>query len=122
MISRPDFQTVTPDAQRPPKTYRAFWPLYLAEHRRPGNRHLHFLGTALALLLIASAAVLWDWRPLAAAPLAGYGLAWLGHAAVERNRPATFSHPLWSLGGDMHMFSLWLIGRLGAELRRHGID
>ena len=100
------------------KSYREFWPLYLAEHRRPGTRRLHFLGTALAILLTLGAAVLWDWRPLSAAPFAGYGLAWLSHAVVERNRPATFRHPWWSMLGDLKMYGLMLTGGMSRELRR----
>ena len=91
------------------KTYREFWPRYLAEHSRPGTRNLHFLGTGLGLTLLA-------------ALLAGYGFAWIGHAVVERNRPATFTHPLWSFISDFRMFGLWLRGRLGGELRSHGLD
>jgi len=102
-------------------SYRDFWPLYLTEHRAPGNRALHLFGTGLALLLLAAAALLADWRPVPAAVLAGYSFAWAGHAFVERNRPATFTHPLWSLASDLRMFALWLSGRLGAELRRHGL-
>jgi hypothetical protein len=104
------------------KTYREFWPRYLAEHSRPGTRNLHFLGTGLGLTLLAAAAVLADWRLLVAALLAGYGFAWIGHAVVERNRPATFTHPLWSFISDFRMFGLWLRGRLDGELRSHGLD
>ena len=54
-----------------------------------------------------------------AVPLVGYGFAWLSHATIERNRPATFSYPLWSLAGDFHMFALMLAGRMEREVERH---
>ena len=104
------------------ESYDAFWPLYLAEHRRPGTRRLHFLGTGLGLGLLAAAAVLAEWRLVPAAIVAGYAFAWIGHAFIERNRPATFTHPLWSLISDFRMFGLWLAGRLAPELRRHGLE
>ncbi len=107
--------------ERRAASYGEFWPLYLAEHSRPGNRALHLFGTGLALLLLVAAVVTLDWRLLLAAVLAGYGFAWAGHALIERNRPATFTHPAWSLVSDFRMFALGLTGRLGAELERHGL-
>ena len=66
---------------------------------------------------IAAAAVERDWRWLVAAPIAGYALAWLGHVIFEHNRPETFGHPVWSLVSDFRMLGLFLVGRLGEELR-----
>jgi hypothetical protein len=103
------------------RTYGEFWPFYLAEHGRAGTRALHLCGTALALGCLAAALVAWDWRPLLAAPLVGYGFAWLAHAIIERNRPATFRYPVWSFISDFRMLGLWIAGRLGDELARHGI-
>ena len=103
------------------RTYRAFWPYYLAEHSRPGTRALHYFGS-LAGLGLALAAVLWaDWGLLAAALIVGYGCAWIGHFLVEKNRPATFRYPLWSFLSDFRMLGLWLSGRLAGELRRHDV-
>ncbi len=103
------------------KTYTEFWAFYLGEHRRAGTRALHFLGTSLGLGFSTAAVVAWDWRLLSAALVAGYGFAWLGHAVIEKNRPATFSYPLWSFLSDFRMLGFWLTGRLSAELARHGI-
>lgn len=87
-------------------TLAEFWPFYMREHSNPRNRHLHFAGTTLALSLVIAAIAMR--RPMLAlgAPLAGYGFAWVGHFIVERNRPATFKYPLWSLICD---FRLWLV-------------
>ena len=102
--------------------YRDFWPYYLREHADPRSRALHYLGSSLALAAVALAVATRDTRWLIAAPVAGYGAAWFGHLALERNRPATFRYPLWSLASDYRMLALWLTGRLPAHLARAGRD
>jgi hypothetical protein len=94
------------------KTFREFYPFYLSEHRHPICRRLHFLGTLLVIPCIALAIVTGSLWWLAAAPLCGYGFAWAGHFFFERNRPATFTHPLYSLIGDWAMFKDILTGRI----------
>lgn len=101
--------------------FDAFWLLYLREHASPRTRAIHVTGTVLAFLLLAVGLVTLDWRLLVATPVVGYGLAWLSHLLIEHNRPATFSHPLWSLRGDLRMAWLMLTGGLGPELRRAGV-
>jgi len=100
------------------KSFQEFWPYYLSEHSRPSTRALHFVGSTLALGLAAGAVVRREPLWLLAAAFSGYGFAWVGHFGFEKNRPATFQHPLWSLAGDWKMWSLMATGRLGAELRR----
>src|SRR3954469_15809153 len=84
--------------------FSEFYPAYLAEHREPATRRLHVLGTGLVLLILATALWTREWLWLLAAPVAGYGFAWLGHLFFERNRPTTFRHPFYSLAGDFVMF------------------
>ncbi|MBW8269297.1 DUF962 domain-containing protein [Caldovatus aquaticus] len=101
--------------------YADFWPCYLREHARPATRLLHVAGTVAAALLLLWGLVLGPLRLLLLVPVAGYGLAWIAHFAIEGNRPASFARPLWSLRSDLRMAALFLTGRLEGELRRAGL-
>jgi hypothetical protein len=102
--------------------YRAFWPRYLREHAKPATRRLHYVGTALGFVALAAALATRSWWFLILIPVAGYSFAWVAHFAVERNKPATFVHPLWSLASDYRMFFLRLAGRLDPELAAAGVE
>lgn len=93
-------------------SFREFYPYYLSEHSDPVCRLLHFIGTALVILVVVLA--IWLSNPwlLLLVPLVGYGFAWAGHFFFEHNRPATFSHPWYSLMGDWVMFKDILVGRV----------
>jgi len=93
-------------------SFREFYPFYLSEHRNRTCRRLHFVGTLLVLATVAAALLAHDARWLWLAPLFGYGFAWVGHYAFEKNRPATFKHPLYSFIGDWVMFADMLRGRI----------
>ena len=103
-------------------SFREFWPFYLREHSRPMSRALHYIGTTLVVLIALAALFAGEWWILLAMPLAGYFFAWIAHFRVERNRPATFTYPLWSLAADFRMWWLWLTGRLKPELDRAGVE
>jgi hypothetical protein len=102
-------------------TFEEFWPFYLREHSKPRTRALHYAGTSLVVAIAAFALVTGRWWLLLALPVAGYGFAWVAHFRVEKNRPATFTYPLWSLAADFRMWWLWLTGRIGSELERAGV-
>jgi hypothetical protein len=97
--------------------FSEFWPFYVCEHSAPLTRLLHFIGTGTIIPLLAVA--LWiDPLFVLLIPVSAYGFAWVAHFFVERNRPATFTYPLWSLLGDLRMFGLMCAGRMGAEVER----
>jgi hypothetical protein len=98
------------------KSFEEFWPFYLREHSKPRTRAFHYVGTSLVVALALAALVMGRWWLLLAMPVAGYAFAWVSHAAIERNRPATFTYPAWSLRADFKMWWLWLTGRLGPDL------
>jgi hypothetical protein len=102
------------------RDFAEFYPYYLREHSNRTCRRLHFAGTTLVLLLTAAAVVGGRWSLLWWVPVAGYGFAWLGHFAFEKNRPATFRHPLYSLRGDFEERLRRRRGRYGpGKFRSH---
>src|SRR6185436_17268218 len=91
-------------------TFRDFYPYYLSEHRNPTCRKLHFAGSWVVVGLIVASIVTRNAWLLLLIPVAGYGFAWVGHYGFEKNRPATFKHPWYSLMGDWVMFWQLLTG------------
>ena len=100
------------------KSFAEFWPYYVAEHSQPGTRALHYAGTIVGLTCAAVfvARGKWRWLPVAFVP--GYAAAWAAHFLIEKNRPATFQHPLWSFLADQKMLALMLAGKMEAEVER----
>ena len=92
--------------------FTQFYTFYLGEHANRTSRRLHFVGTSLSLLcLLAAIAQSNAWWILAAL-VCGYGFAWVGHFFFEKNRPATFTYPFYSLAGDWVMWSEMLRGKI----------
>ena len=103
-------------------SYTAFWRFYLREHANLWTRRWHIAGTLSAMVFLIAAIALFNPWLLLAALLVGYGPAWLAHFFVEKNHPATWRYPLWSLASDIRMTVTWLTGNLWRELRNAGID
>ena len=101
-------------------SFRDFYPYYLSEHRNATCRVLHFAGSTLVLGIIAAAVITGKLWLLWFVPLAGYGFAWVGHFAYEKNRPATFKHPWYSLMGDWVMYWQLLTKKIPFEERNPG--
>ena len=113
-VSRPILLECPRVSMTQPKfqSFAEFWPYYLDEHSKPATRLLHCVGSfgsVATLIALVALGKLWLF-PLALVP--GYGLAWVGHFFIEKNRPATFTYPLWSFMGDWKMLALMLRGRL----------
>jgi hypothetical protein len=58
------------------------------------------------------------------ATAAACSFAWVGHFVFEKNRPATFKYPLWSLRADFRLHRLVLLGQMGPHdalaIKRYG--
>ncbi len=98
-----------------PESFEEFWPYYVSQHMNPTCRKLHFAGTTIAMGCLAISPMV----PAAAlaAPVAGYGLAWIGHFVFEKNKPATWGglqFAAWSLRGDLRMWRLMVEGKMNA--------
>lgn len=102
-------------------TYSDFWPYYLREHAQPATRAWHYVGTgfAISLLVFLIATQRWALSPLVL--VSGYVFAWMSHGLIEKNKPATFTYPLWSLGSDFRMLFHAVTGTMGRELEKAGV-
>lgn len=93
-------------------SFREFYPFYLSQHANIVCRRLHFAGCWAVLIILFTGFFTGQLAWLLALPLAGYGFAWLGHFLFEKNKPATFTYPLYSLAGDWLMFFHILSGKI----------
>lgn len=85
-------------------SFKAFYPYYLEEHTDKRCRLLHYIGSTLVLAVLLYSLLMQHYALLLALPVIGYGFAWLGHFIFEKNKPATFQHPWYSLMGDWVMY------------------
>jgi hypothetical protein len=102
--------------------FESFWPYYLGEHGKPLTRRLHTIGTVAAIGLFGAYALTRKRSLLLGAFVSSYGPAWASHFLIEKNRPATFTYPLWSLRGDLRMFRLTVLGQIDDEIARLAAD
>ena len=93
------------------KNFAEFYQFYLTEHSQMWTRIFHFVGTLLIFCVIAFVISNGKTRFLWYVPIFGYGFAWFSHAVFEKNQPATFRHPIWSVFSDFKLFFELLIGK-----------
>jgi len=94
------------------RSFAEFWPYYLGEHSKPATRLLHCAGTLTAVAVVVLLVAMGKWWLFPLGFIPGYAFAWAAHFFVEKNRPETFIHPLWSFMGDWKMLALMLTGKL----------
>lgn len=98
-------------AEKQYTSLKEFYPYYLEEHMNPTCRTLHFVGTALLFVVLFWAIWSQTWWGLLLIPVIGYGFAWVGHYFFEKNKPATFQYPGYSLASDFILFFHLLTGK-----------
>jgi len=103
-------------AEKKYKTFRSFYPYYLTEHKNTTSRSLHFIGTLLSFACLIAGLITGRWILLMLIPVVGYGFAWEGHFFFEKNKPATFNYPLYSLGSDFVIFWQILTVQVGKKI------
>jgi hypothetical protein len=100
------------------ETFEQFWDFYVGEHKKKATRVLHFIGTSAAIGCVAGGLLTRRRWLLLVAPFFGYGPAWASHFLIEKNKPATFKYPLWSLQADFVMWWKTITGQMQAEVDR----
>jgi len=100
------------------KSLKEFYPYYLSEHTNTTSRVLHFIGTGLVVLAFFTGFLFHEWRFFLAMPILGYGFAWVGHFFFEKNKPATFEYPGYSLASDFILFYDLLTGKQGFVVKK----
>jgi len=98
------------------KSIKEFYPYYLTQHCEFKCRSLHFIGTGLVIAVFIAMLVTQTWW-LVLMPLVGYGFAWFGHFMFEKNKPAAFSNPFYSLACDFIMFWHIITRQIGGKIK-----
>lgn len=93
------------------QTFEEFYPFYLSQHSNKTNRMLHCIGTSLAIFQLVHTLINFTLLNFLLIPIIGYSFAWVGHFYFEKNKPATFKYPLWSLMGDFRMLKDTVLGK-----------
>ena len=101
MISEPKFNS-----------FKEFYPFYLSEHSKRSTKILHMIGSIGVILMISYSFYSSNTKILYYLPIVGYGFAWIGHFFFEKNRPATFTYPLYSFIGDWIMLKDIFLGKV----------
>jgi hypothetical protein len=118
MTQMADLSRGVPGVNAPdPTTYEEFWPYYVSQHLHPMTRTMHVAGTSLAILAIVAAVVFWAPLLLIGVPFLGYGFAFASHFIWEKNKPATFGHPVWSFRADLRQLWKAYAGALASDVR-----
>jgi len=94
------------------KNFKDFYPYYLSEHSNKTCRYLHVIGTTIIIVVCAYSLFTQKFKLLFLTPIIGYGFAWIGHYFFEKNRPATFTYPLYSFIGDWVMWWQTITGKI----------
>lgn len=92
------------------KSLKEFYPYYLSEHKNPTSKTLHFIGTFIVIICFFLGIYCDNNKFYIAMPFFGYGFAWVGHFFFEKNKPATFKYPFYSLASDFILFYDLLTG------------
>lgn len=100
------------------KSLKEFYPFYLTEHSNSTSRKLHFIGTSLVFVILFWTVFSQIWWGFVLIPFVGYGFAWVGHFFFEKNKPATFQYPGYSLISDFILFFDILRGRQSFNPRK----
>ena len=100
------------------QSFKEFYPHYLKEHSNKTNRILHYIGTTIVIILMIFALYSQRYQLFWLLPIAGYSFAWLGHFVFEKNKPATFKYPIWSLFSDFLMLYHFLTGQLASKMQK----
>ncbi|MFC2185809.1 Mpo1-like protein [Peijinzhouia sedimentorum] len=93
------------------KSFKEFYPYYLSEHQDATCRVLHFIGTFFVFVVFFWTIATQWWWGFAVIPFIGYGFAWVGHFFFEKNKPATFQYPGYSLASDFKLFFDIILGK-----------
>jgi hypothetical protein len=103
---------MTETAERRFNSFTEFYPYYLSQHQNRICRRLHLFGLLLGVLSGATFLLVGHPGLLMVSLVIGYGCGWTGHFVFEKNRPATYGHPLYSFLGDFRMVADILAGRI----------